>query len=157
MKLDEKGFTQRLKTKYCDRDCTNFNISDFVFAVGSPLEAIMYSRLFWPDFVEVDGMIFINEMMADEEDRLRLSQVVVRHGGDRREAEKSFNLYEVPSDIFGKAAQEAGPEESRFIASLLCEMWSARLAQLYPHRRFCVEVWEPTTTGGDVGVVFYQD
>ena len=47
--MEEKLILEKLKKKYKEKDTTNFNISDFIYAVGSPLDAIMYLKLFWPD------------------------------------------------------------------------------------------------------------
>lgn len=44
--------------KYKDHDSIGFNYFDFLHAQGSPFNALFYSQLFWPEFVEVDGMVF---------------------------------------------------------------------------------------------------
>ena len=73
---------------------------DFVAAFGSPLQALMYSRLFWPEFVKIGGMVFLKESMEYEDDRRRLADALEHYEGDLTRTEQSFNLLEVPSGLF---------------------------------------------------------
>ncbi len=73
----------------------------------------MYSRLFWPEFVEIEGMIFLKESMEDEADRQRLADTLERYGGDRTQTEQSFNLVEVPSMLFTTCKGETTEDEDR--------------------------------------------
>lgn len=49
-------------------DTTAFSVRDMIYVCGSPLDALVYSRLLWPDFVEIDRMIFMEGTIEDEED-----------------------------------------------------------------------------------------
>lgn len=147
---------ERLKHKHSDLDATQFSVLDFLGPIGSPLHALMYARLFWPDFVELDGMVFRQEVMADDLDYANARRMLSDVGGDREQLEKILNLTEIPSAIFSKAVLESTDEEDRMLAKYLCEMWSARLAQVFPDRSFLVELVEPEDTGGEIGVVFFQ-
>jgi hypothetical protein len=49
---------QHLKKFRAEADTSNFDVLDFVSAFGNPLEALAYSYLFWPDFIEFEGMGF---------------------------------------------------------------------------------------------------
>ncbi|SRR6266478_890985 len=139
-----------------DIDTSNFDIRDFIFAFGSPLEAIMYSRIFWPRFVEIKGMIFLEGTIEDDQDRQRLAEVFEKYEQDVSRTEEDFNLVEVPSDLFGRRGGETSEEEDRWLAELLTQMWAARLHSLYPTRQFVVKVLSADETGGEVGVIFYQ-
>jgi len=55
----EQDLIKRLSTLYAEKDTTNFNALDYVYAVGSPLQALMYSKLFWPEFIEIEDMVFL--------------------------------------------------------------------------------------------------
>ncbi len=155
MNLNARELAERLRMKYSNLDATNFNVLDFLGPIGSPLDALMYARLFWPEFVEVDGMVFRKETMEDRDDRDRLAQALGRLGNPC-EIEKSFNLVEVPSGLFSRAIGESTEQEDRLICVLLCEMWCACLRMTYPARSFDVQIWEPERTGGEIGVVFFQ-
>ena len=153
--MKDEQLVERLRTITPDRDTTGFNIFDFLHMEGSPLLALLYSRLFWPAFVEIDGMVFLKETFEDMDDYRRLAEAFERYGRDPQKTEQAFNLVEVPS-LFGRRLGETTDEEDVFLAERLAEMWRCRLQQLYPQRRFMVEVLKPEQTGGEVGVIFYQ-
>ncbi len=154
--MEDDHLLKRLRQLHRDPDTTNFDVLDFVAAFGSPLEALMYSRLFWPEFVEVAGMIFLKGSVEDEEDRRRLADALKRYGGDRARTEQAFNLVEVPSLLFTTRKGETTEDEDRWLAQRLAVMWRACLRHGYPDRDFVVEVLDPEETGGEVGVIFYQ-
>ena len=160
--MDDDRLMNRLRQIYTDLDTTNFDMLDFVAAFGSPLQALMYSRLFWPEFVELEGMVFLKESMEYEDDRRRLAEALEHYGGDLTRTEQSFNLLEVPSMLFTsyEARQQTTEEEDLWLAQRLAQMWHACLSHRYPGREFVVEVLEEaeedTGFGDAVGVIFYQ-
>jgi hypothetical protein len=137
-------------------DTTAFGVREMIYVSGSPLDALVYSRLLWPDFVEIEGMVFMEGTIEDEEDRQRLGQALDEYNKDFTLTEQAFNLVEVPSDLFGRRAAETTEEQDHWLAERLAEMWRARLHLRYPAQQFVVKVLEPKETGGEVGVVFYQ-
>ena len=153
--MKDEELIKRLRVMCPNRDTTGFNLFDTLHAEGSGLYALLYCRLFWPEFVEIDNMVFLKETFEDEDDLRRLTEAFERYGRDPRKTEQSFNLVEIPS-LFGRRMGETIDEEDHWLAERLAEMWSYRLQLLYPHRRFIVEVLEPEQTGGEVAVIFYQ-
>jgi hypothetical protein len=135
---------------------SDLGIRDLLFAFGSPLDALVYSRLLWPEFVEIEGMVFAEGTIASEADRERLELALKEYGNDAGATERAFNFVEVPADLFGKRADETTREQDHWLAERLAEMWRSRLHLLYPTRQFVVEVVEPQEPGGNVGVIFYQ-
>ena len=154
--MEDDHLVRRLRELNPELDTTNFDMLDFVAALGSTLDALMYSRLFWPEFVEIEGMVFLKESMEDEDDRRRLADALERYGGDRTRTEQSFNLVEVPSDLFTMRKGDTTEEEARWLAQRLAQVWLACLRYRYPGRDFVMEVLDPEETGGEVGVIFYQ-
>lgn len=154
--MNDQYFLGRLRERYREHDTSNFNVLDFVGAFGSPFEALAYSRLFWPDFVEINDMVFLKETIENDDDRERLRKAHERYGGDRRMTEESFNLVEVPSTLFGPRLGETTEVEDRWLAERLVEMWRARLHALFPDKRFTVRLVDPEESGGEVGIVFHQ-
>ena len=140
--------------KYKGLDSTGFNYFDFLHAQGSPFNALFYSPLFWPEFVEIDGMVFLQSSVEDIEDRKRLKEALHRHKGDKTKTEKAFNLIEIPS-LFGKNISETTDEEDAFLADRLTEMWRCRLAVVFPNREFLVKTLSPKETGGEIAVMFH--
>lgn len=154
--MNDRHLIRRLRELHPDLDTTNFDVLDFVAAFGSPLEALMYSRLFWPEFIEIEGMIFLKESMEYEDDRQRLADALERYGGNRTQTEQSFNLVEVPSTLFTRHKGDTTEVEDQWLAQRLVQMWLAGLRHSYPDRDLVVKVLDPEDTGDEVGVIFYQ-
>jgi hypothetical protein len=154
--MRDEQIVDLLRKLYPDRDTTGFNVLDFLHAEGSPVFALLYGRLFWPEFVEIDDMIFLKETYEDADDRQRIADAFAHYKRDRRKTEQAFNVVEVPF-LFGRRVDELTEEEYVFLAERLAEMWRCRLQMVYPQRRFTVKVLTPEQTGSEVGVVFYQD
>jgi hypothetical protein len=157
-KMDDTKLLERLREVFPDCDMQNFNVFvfDLIYAEGSPLLAFLYSRLFWPDFVEIDGMVFLKETMEDSDDLRRLREAFDHYGHDLTQTEQAFNLIEV-EDLFGKRRVETSEDEDRDLLERLRQMWLARLTQIFPTRRFRVELVEPEQTGGSMGLIFWTD
>lgn len=152
----EQDLIKRLSVLYAEQDTANFNALDFVYAFGSPLQALMYSKLFWPEFIEIEDMVFLKDKVEGEDDRHSVLKVLEQYEGDRLKTEQAFNLSEIPPDIFGKKMGETTEEEDLYLAKILLEMWHCRLQMLYPSRSFKVEVLSAEETGGEIGILFYQ-
>jgi hypothetical protein len=152
--MSEEGPITAAARLWPAQDATGFTYFDFLYACGSPLEALFYSELFWPRFVEVDDMVFLESSVEDESDRLRVREALYHYGGDRERTEKSFNTVEV-GELFGKRAGEVTPGEEEALARRLCIFWSARLRESFPQRQFCVELL-PADETAEVAVCFYQ-
>ena len=152
--MDSDFLVRKLKQKYSQHDTNNFNVFDFISALGSPIDAMMYLKLFWPDFIEVDGMVFLKHV-AEELEKDAIYKTLQHFDRDLTKTEKSYNLFEV-SVAFGKAAGETTEDEDHWLATQIAGMWSCRLKILYPERHFIVEVLEAEETGGEIGILFYQ-
>src|SRR5215210_131066 len=98
--MEDEQLLNRLRQTYTDLDTENFDVLDFVAAFGSPLQALMYSGLSWPELVEIGGMVFLKESLEYEDDRRRLAEALAHYGGDLTQTEQAFNLVEVPSGLF---------------------------------------------------------
>lgn len=154
--MQETDLIKRLAVLFSEHDTTNFNVLDYVYAVGSPLQALMYLKLFWPEFVEIEEMIFLKDNIENEENRRSVLEYFNEHNRDRLSTEQAFNLLEIPSDIFGKNMGETTDEEDQYLAVKLVEMWQYRLHLVYPSRSFKVELLAAEETGGEIGILFYQ-
>ncbi len=42
-----------------EQDTSGFTVLDFLYAAGSPVDALLYSRLFWPELLEVEGAVLL--------------------------------------------------------------------------------------------------
>jgi|SRR5271156_404299 len=147
-----------LRHHFSSPDAETYDVLDFAFRYGSVLEALMFSRLFWPEFAEVEGMVLFKEVAEDPRQYERIRDYLERSDGDRTEVERSFNLKEVTTQLLGKDLKETTDEQIDLLEERLCEMWAARLSVLYPDRRFKVEVvnLDPNDPEGDTGITFCQ-
>jgi hypothetical protein len=130
---------RHLKDFHRDADTSHFGVLDFASAFGSPLYALVYSKLFWPDFVEFEGMIFHASIMESEEDRVRVRKAL-SEGKTRQEVETSFNSFDIPSDFFASNRGSTTVAEQVLLANRMKDMWRLRLKELFPRRNITVEV-----------------
>ena len=114
---------------------------------------LLYSSLFWPELLEVDGAILLRATVEDDEDLARI-RAVVRELGPV-EAERRFNLWEF-SDLFGNGLDDIGDDEAELLLTRLAEIWRCRLRAQFRERRFALEVLASEDTSSDIAIVFYQ-
>lgn len=160
MEPDDDRILALLHERYAGQgyDLTNWDRGDFVHAFGTPAAAILHSALFMPAFVEIGSHVFLNGIGSD----LRLDPSLAENlVAAKRESEEqlrstlsSYNWVEV-TYLFGGSRPETD-EEERLLADLMAEAWRARLALLFPERRFVVRVMEPEETGDSLGVGFEE-
>lgn len=151
--MERDPLLEALRERFPIPSPTPFNATDFIHAVGSPLEALMYCRLFWPAFVEIDQMAFLQDEIEDAEDVERVRHALATFNGDKRMTQCSFNTIEV-ADLFGRRAGESTEEQYALLAETLAEMWRARLYSSFPDRKTHVAVEPPKGPAG-VAVAFY--
>ncbi|WP_158942890.1 hypothetical protein [Granulicella sp. S190] len=135
----DQDLVRHLKEYHNDADTRLFSVLDFASAFGSPLYALVYSKLFWPDFIELKGMIFHESIMESEEDRFRVEKALLA-GQTRREIERSFNSFEIPSSFFSSNRGSTTLAEDVLLANRLGHMWRLRLLEVFPERTFTVDV-----------------
>lgn len=152
--MKNEELIEHLKEYYSDKDTKGFNILDFV-AFGSPLLAIAYYKLFFPDFVEYRGMIFMADEFYDE-DRIDVDHLLEQENLSKKEIEQSYDWSEIPSGFFGKNAGDTYDDEDDYLAEILCQTWKCKLEADFPGKRFVVELVDAKETGGEIAVVFYQ-
>ena len=152
--MTEQEVIADIRSHYSDDDKGDFDVSDLIGRHGSMIEAIMYSRLFWPETTETLGLVLLKHRIDTEESRTRLSKAISEMM-DVSEVEESFNLVELPSDVFS-GTEDTTDEQVEHLAGRLVEMWRAKLHLAYPNRAFVVRVLSPDETGGDVGITFSQ-
>lgn len=140
-----------------DSDVTGgeFSLSDFAYARGNVLDALVYLSVIWPRFVDLMGMVFRDVDVETEEDRSRVRAALDRYGSTL-EVERSFNWVDV-GILFAPKNYGSSSEEDRQLAEILREVWSAKLRQDFPDRTFTTEVIPPDVTGGSYGVRFFEN
>lgn len=156
--MNDEKLLRDLKSHFPDADTQAYSVLDFAFRYGSVLEALMFSRLLWPEFVEFEGMIFLKETAETVGFGDQIKGALKKFGGKKSAVERSFNLREVTTQLLGKDLKATTDEQIDCLEKRLVEMWEARLSKVYPIRRFVVEVvaFEPDDPESETGVTFYQ-
>jgi hypothetical protein len=149
--LFKARFERQYRVKYDGADPVGFTALDFVGALGSVGNALLYSRLFWPEFIDIDGMVFLKDCVDDlggpEGIRKMRSDL-----GRGQSLEKSINNFDVNLG-FPNHPEENAEGDDLLLANQLAKLWSLRLRQQYPHRSFQVEVNEDN---GSPCVCFFE-
>lgn len=122
------------KRRWPEHDATAFGYFDHLHANGSPLEALFYSGLFWPSFVEVDGMVFLGRTVEDEADRERV-RAALRACNDPCKVERDFNRVEVPC-LFGRRLGGTTDDEDTSLPECSPRPGRRLCASSFPGRRF---------------------
>ena len=124
---------------HAGQNAKHFNTYDFISAFGSPLEAVMYSKLFWPDFIELEGMVIRSDVIDDESDRNRIIESLQLCNYEVQQLEYSVNRLDIPYGVFAtRRAYECSEIVMKEMLKTLVEMWRARLSLLFQDRRFNV-------------------
>ena len=109
-----------------------------------------YRSLFWPDFIEHDGCVFLafNQQRYDE----WLEQC----GGDREQVEATMNHRHI-LDVLPQAVEEPTRDLVLTVGWLLRDVWEAKLRRDFPERAFTVRFPEDYSEDLlDYEVTFWQ-
>lgn len=119
----------------------------YVSEVGDSVQALIYSRLFWPELLEIEGAVFVALWGGDYDyinDRIRIPAPSSEWAPlSWTTAVDSFNIFEV-AHIFrqNRGTAEIVDRANRELGMILVQSWSARLSVSYPHRGFSVRFVE---------------
>ena len=119
---------------------------EWLFATGTVEQALAYSELLWPDFVEHQDCILLH-CVADSfptwKDQL----------GDLSKVEAMLNHVHI-SDFFHR---ESSHDLMISLGHVLKDAWTMKLARDFPGRRFCIEFYdERSEDPTDYQITFYQ-
>ncbi|MDF7809309.1 hypothetical protein P4E94_17830 [Pontiellaceae bacterium B12219] len=136
-------------------DTANFNSLDYIHRFVSPIYSILLADLFWPEFKEISGMIFLANSFEDESDQRLLTEAEAKYNGDQEKIEESFNVVEIPS-LFGRHVSDIDDEQYVMLANTLICSWRAKLSQDFPEKEFCFQILGAEGTGGELAILFKQ-
>ncbi len=115
--------------------------------IGGDL-AIALARLIWPEFIEIDSLVFLAEQYSEDRASSLRNQAIVGH-----HLEYWMNLFSVDGFFSGV---DGTPEETQeHLAKILVDAWRAKLTTDFPSRKFVVEIVRDDDVG-DLCVVFMQ-
>lgn len=125
----------------------DFSLWDYLFGVANVEVAIVFTKLFWPDFVEHEGGIFLSEAFNIQTyDRWK-----AQLGNDITSIERVMNHQHIDDILPG--SDKVGADNLYYLGQAIAQMWESRLKLLYAHRNFQVCCNRDENT---VVVTFYQ-
>jgi len=163
MTLDSIGqrVTALLKVRYGPGNGTEpWDCADYLHAFGNVGDALLYSTLFVPEFIEVEGCILLKELGVQPEGGWTEVTAAIRRARETstdalKRYVDSSNWVEVP--CLAADASAASEEEIEVLAEVIAQAWRARLRDCFPDRRFTVRIFDPAETGSVIGIGFEQD
>lgn len=108
--------------------------STWISLVGRFHDFVGFSRLIWPEFVELHGRVYL----ADFFDAARLESMQAA-SQTQRDAQAFMNALDL-SGFFRESQPEISDDDIRSMAALLKETWSAKLSLNFPNRTVRVVV-----------------
>jgi len=146
---------QRLDHFFSSQDTSGFNCFDFAYAFGSLKDAMIYSKVFCPDFVLFRDMVFLASAVEDDEDASRVVGLLDDAGKDPQTIETSFNITEI-SNLVGQKEDCEDEMVDLMLARVLCETWGALLRSKFPNRSFLVKIIPAFENNDETAVTFFQ-
>jgi hypothetical protein len=131
---------------------------DILNQFGDMVSALLYSTIFFPEFVEVNGSVFLKDNAPDAEeplhnDRLTLAEVEASYNSI--EVAYLFSNIHVALGLSYETTYDAEAVEIK-LAHIIADAWADRLKRLYPSRVFKVSVLTPEESGSVYSVAFYE-
>ena len=132
-----------------------FSAIDYVYGVIQtkrlhPDFMVCILALLWPDFIEIDGRIFLRSAYSAH----RHDEFLSKAGGGSDDSEYWMNLTMLDA-LFESDDGHILTEHANKFLDALAEMWRARLQLLYPTGQFKVTVINDAESG-DFGITFSQ-
>lgn len=127
----------------------DFSLWDFLHCrAEGPELALAYSSVFWPDLIEVDGLVLVKENYDVE--------YFARVAADcsREKIEATINTTYL-QDLFGADARVADEKLWTALGEILRDCWKARAEAQFPGREF-VSTFAWYSDDSDPGVTIYQ-
>jgi len=127
-------------------------LEDWITHAGTPELAIGYLRLFWPPLLEHEGHIVLASGFTPE----AFPDFQAAVGNDTQALEQALNTVQL-TELFANPEVRADLKHTQllYVGQSLQQMWEARLALAYPHRRFVVEFAQGDQLD-DFSLTFYE-
>lgn len=128
LKLDIDQLKNFQRWKQANGD--DFSLWDYLSRASRAEVAIAFTKLFWPDFIEHEGGVFLSEAFNVE-----LYQQWKAHlGNDLVAIERVINHQHLDDILSG--ADKVGIKNLFYLGEVLVQMWESRLKSLYPDKDF---------------------
>ena len=121
---------QRYKDENASWDA-NFDVWSYLSLRADSDLAAAFTKLFWPDFIEVDGCVILKRRYSPE----ILTRWMEQYGDDRRAVETTVNHVHV-KDLFLNSTKESSEQLYDFLVDALAFGWKQALQTRYPDKHF---------------------
>ena len=159
--MDEGSVEERITALLAQRHGSDWGTGrplerrDFLHGFGNYSGALLYSALFVPELIEVEGCVFLWKLgpgACDWPDLVERAKAARAESPEKlKRLVDSLNWVELPFLFFDPGDSD---EEEDALAEVLAQAWRARLEDLLPDRRFVVRIMGPEETGGTLGLGF---
>lgn len=129
---------------------------DFAFYESSIEVALGFSNLFWPNFYLYEDMVFRDVAPEiDEVDAANIRSWLTQYDGDKSRVEAMLNHSHL-IDLFRMRQRPGDDPQISYLATVIVEMWAAKLRQDFPDRSFEVELDRGAHETWNWEITFYQ-
>ena len=146
---DSKIIEDLLYKHFNEKGYKDHDSWDYLFNEGNEADALMYSELFWPDFLDTGGVAILRTSSHDT-----LQENIEENIMSKGEIEQAYNFVET-MELFGRYSVDLSDEEYDVFVNRLVEMWSAKLKLQFPDRNYIVERIDNEEID-EYGIWFYQ-
>jgi hypothetical protein len=135
--LSKTLFGADYRAAYENAEPKDFTPLDFVAALGTARQALLYSALYAPEFDDVEGLLLFKDVVAT----LGVERIATlrRQYEDDRRLEGELNEFDVGLH-FPADARNLTDELAMLLAQELARVWAMVLRGLYPGRALEVRV-----------------
>ncbi|MGK7873522.1 MAG: hypothetical protein AB4426_09465 [Xenococcaceae cyanobacterium] len=125
----------------------DFSLWDYIFAVANVEVALALTKLFWPDFVEHEGGIFLSQAFNPQV----YEQWKAQLENDITAIEQVMNHQHI--DDLLPETDKVSTDNLFYLGQAITQMWESRLKSIYPNQDFEVFCNQDEDT---VVLTFYQ-
>lgn len=139
-----------LRTWNQDKGVDSESPEDWLSLYGSIPQAILYSAIFWPTFVEYQGCLLWKDFRPESfEDWMGST------GGNKTAVESVMNHRHI-TDFFLNAEEQPTPEQIAYLGHVLRDIWYLKLTHDFPHLDIQVEFyWKDVEFDEDAQLFVY--
>jgi hypothetical protein len=131
---------------------TEIDAEGWIECVGNYQLTVGYSALFWPRFVELDGMVFHEQVSPDA-----VREWLKSTNGDKKATEATLNHVHILHLHHPGLWSTATREQLLHLGRTLREIYETKLKRDFPDRQFVVDFEEsPHSSLEDYQLVWYQ-
>lgn len=129
---------------------------DYAFYNSSMEVALGFSNLFWPNFFVYEDMVFRgDDPTIGEEGVANIKNWLNHYDGDKSKVEAMLNHWHL-IDLFRLRHMPGDDQQMSYLATVIVDMWAAKLRQDFPDRCFEVELDRSASETWNWEITFYQ-